>query len=208
MNIQKKTWPEYFQKILDGEKTFDVRVADFTCTPGDILVLQEWDPQTKEYTGREIEKEITYVVPLKQFTFWKQEDLDTYGLQVMGLNNITPSISLDSIIFYTNDIETVKDFYLNTIHLILEYQQQDKYISFLITDTIRLGIKKAVEKREVPGSQSMMLASTSIDALYQEFQQNKIPFYKNLTDESWGKAFAILDPDGNKIEYIQRKETV
>jgi hypothetical protein len=80
----KKTWPEYFQKILDGSKTFDLRLADWNCQEGDILVLQEWDPDTKEYTGRELEKEITFVGRTKEFTFFKPEDIDKYGYQVIS----------------------------------------------------------------------------------------------------------------------------
>lgn len=47
MIIEKKVWPEWFQKILDGVKTFEVRLADFECNSGDILVLKEWSPETK-----------------------------------------------------------------------------------------------------------------------------------------------------------------
>jgi hypothetical protein len=54
--IYKKTWPKYFELVRDGTKTFDFRLADFDCTPGDILVLQEWDPETREYTGSELRK--------------------------------------------------------------------------------------------------------------------------------------------------------
>ena len=59
--IHKKVWPKYFQKILDGKKTYELRLADWECKEGDILVLQEWDPETKEYTGRKVEKEVTYL---------------------------------------------------------------------------------------------------------------------------------------------------
>ena len=69
MRIEKKAWPEYFQKIIDGAKTYDLRVADFECQPGDILVLKEWNPQTKKYTGRQIEKKVTYVGNTKKFFF-------------------------------------------------------------------------------------------------------------------------------------------
>jgi len=40
MKIEKKVWPKYFQKILDGDKTFELRLADFKCNPSDVLVLQ------------------------------------------------------------------------------------------------------------------------------------------------------------------------
>ena len=54
--IRKKTWKEAFEKMLSGEKTFDARLANFNCQIGDILVLEEYDPELKKYTGRKIEK--------------------------------------------------------------------------------------------------------------------------------------------------------
>jgi len=44
MRHTKKVWPEYFQRILGGKKTFELRLADWECAEGDGLVLQEWDP--------------------------------------------------------------------------------------------------------------------------------------------------------------------
>jgi ribosomal protein S17 len=70
MRIEKKVWPEYFQKIIDGVKTYELRLADFDCSPGDILVLKEWSPETKEFTGRVLEKEVTYVGKTKKQKFW------------------------------------------------------------------------------------------------------------------------------------------
>jgi ASC-1-like (ASCH) protein len=83
MKHKKKVWPEYFQKILDGKKTYELRLADWECNEGDILVLQEWDPETKEYTGREIEKEVTYVGKTKNLIFWPKEDVEKYGYQII-----------------------------------------------------------------------------------------------------------------------------
>ena len=84
MKIEKKVWPEYFQKIIDGVKTYELRLADFECKPGDILVLKEWDPKTKEYTGRVIEKTVTYVGKTKGQTFWPKEDVEKYGYQIIA----------------------------------------------------------------------------------------------------------------------------
>jgi hypothetical protein len=84
MNIEKKVWPGYFQKILDGVKTYELRLADFECNPGDTLVLREWDPKTKEYSGRQIEKVVTYVGKTKDMTFWPKEDVEKYGYQIMA----------------------------------------------------------------------------------------------------------------------------
>ncbi|GEM_PF-5186419 len=35
MKIEKKVWPEYFEKILTGEKKFELRLADWQCQAGD-----------------------------------------------------------------------------------------------------------------------------------------------------------------------------
>lgn len=83
--IEKKTWPEYFQDILEGKKNFDLRLNDFDCEVGDILIFKEYDPEKKEYTGREVEKEIGYVLKTKGNDFWNKEDVDKYGYIVMGL---------------------------------------------------------------------------------------------------------------------------
>ena len=84
MTIEKKTWPEYFQQILDGDKTFELRLADFACDVGDVLVLREWDPATKEYTGRELSKKVTYVLKTKDVEFWPKEEIEEHGFQVIG----------------------------------------------------------------------------------------------------------------------------
>ena len=84
MKIEKKVWPEYFQKIIDGVKKYELRLADFECNPGDILVLREWNPKTKEYTGRVVEKTVTYVGKTKGQTFWPKEDVEKYGFQIIA----------------------------------------------------------------------------------------------------------------------------
>jgi hypothetical protein len=63
MTVHKlKTWPEFFDAILSGEKTFEIRYDDRGYRAGDRLLLQEWRPQTKEYTGREMWLEVTYII--------------------------------------------------------------------------------------------------------------------------------------------------
>jgi len=84
MRHEKKVWPEYFQKILNGEKTYELRLADWECNPGDILVLQEWNPETKQFTGRTLEKEVTYVGKTKNMTFWPNDDVQKYGYQIIA----------------------------------------------------------------------------------------------------------------------------
>ena len=84
MKIEKKTWPDLFEKIISGEKTFELRLADWECQPGDILVLREWDPETKQYTGRQIEKKVTFRIKTKDLKFFPKEDIEKYGWQIIG----------------------------------------------------------------------------------------------------------------------------
>ena len=57
-----KTWPEYFQAVWDGTKTFEARKNDRDFKIGDTLILREFDPKTQEYSGRYIFKEVTYLI--------------------------------------------------------------------------------------------------------------------------------------------------
>ena len=66
MRHELKTWPEYYEKVASGKKTFEVRKLDRFFNIGDILVLKEWSPvrwkDTDGYSGKEVEKKVTYVM--------------------------------------------------------------------------------------------------------------------------------------------------
>ncbi len=87
MIIKKKAWPEMFEAMLSGKKKFDLRLDDFECNEGDILVFEEWNPETKEYTGRKLEKKVSYVMKSKDLKFWKKEKIDKFGFQVISLED-------------------------------------------------------------------------------------------------------------------------
>lgn len=55
VTINKKCWPEFFEKFLSGERTFELRLADFDLKEGDTIIMEEFNPETKEYTGRKAE---------------------------------------------------------------------------------------------------------------------------------------------------------
>lgn len=57
-----KSWPHLFEATLTGAKTHDLRRADERdYRAGDVLLLQEFDPATQRYTGRELRVRITYI---------------------------------------------------------------------------------------------------------------------------------------------------
>ena len=84
MKIQKKIWPKYFEAVKSGKKKFELRLADFNIKPDDILVLKEWDPKTKSYSGRIIEKKVSYIIKTKDINFWSQKDVAKYGYQIIS----------------------------------------------------------------------------------------------------------------------------
>jgi hypothetical protein len=85
VRIEKKVWTGFFDVLLSGEKTFDLRLADFECKPGDTLILREWDPKTRQYTGRALEKKVGYVLKMKDVKFFTEEDVMKFGYQVISL---------------------------------------------------------------------------------------------------------------------------
>lgn len=48
------------------DKTFEIRNNDRNFQVGDRIDLLEWNPDTKEYTGREVEGRITYITNFAQ----------------------------------------------------------------------------------------------------------------------------------------------
>ena len=82
--IVKKIYSDMFQAIIDGKKNFELRLADQNYQEGDILVLKEID-KTRNFTGREIKKKITFIIKTKDLSYFKQEDIDKYGYVILSL---------------------------------------------------------------------------------------------------------------------------
>lgn len=59
---QLKTMPEYFNDVITGKKTFEFRVNDRNYKVGDYLALNEYDPNTKTYTGRSCLVIVDYIL--------------------------------------------------------------------------------------------------------------------------------------------------
>lgn len=79
-----KIWPQYFCRVADGTKTFEVRKNDRGFQPGDAVWLREWDPKKSidmderhgvpgmtnygyeygDYTGKSLSFVIGYVLPI------------------------------------------------------------------------------------------------------------------------------------------------
>ena len=57
-----KIVPEYFKDVLSGEKTFEIRKKDRPFHKGDLLALNEYDPNDKAYTGKSCLVYIDYIL--------------------------------------------------------------------------------------------------------------------------------------------------
>ena len=62
-----KTWIGYWEDVVKGIKKFEIRKNDRGFKSNDVLVLQEWDNHTEEYTGRELEIMVDYILEGGQF---------------------------------------------------------------------------------------------------------------------------------------------
>jgi len=84
--IRKKIWPKYFEAIKSGKKTFELRLNDFDVKEGDILMLEEWDPEKEKYTGRSLERKVLSVSKFRiEKLFWSEEEIKEKGLQIISL---------------------------------------------------------------------------------------------------------------------------
>lgn len=85
--IKKKILPEYFEAVLSGKKKYELRLNDFDVAEGDTLVLEEWNPATKMYTGRSVERRVTYVGRFRiDKLFWPEEEIQEKGIQIISLS--------------------------------------------------------------------------------------------------------------------------
>lgn len=94
--IHKKLSKTYFDEIASGNKTFEYRVNDFECEPGDILILEEYEyDQGQETTagrrptGRILRKKVGYVAKTTDFDWLNRPDVkadfEKYGAQIISL---------------------------------------------------------------------------------------------------------------------------
>jgi len=81
--IKKKIWPKYFKDVKSGKKKFELRLADFKIREGDTLILGEWNPKRKEYTGRKIKKKVKYVLKFNLNDFGQKKEIRKKGLYVV-----------------------------------------------------------------------------------------------------------------------------
>jgi len=79
-----KTWEEYFNAIASGEKNFELRKNDRGFLVGHELLLREYSPESKTFTGRTVRRKISYLL--------SGTDAEQFGLKpgycIMGLTEV------------------------------------------------------------------------------------------------------------------------
>ncbi len=61
MHHTVKSWPWFFQPMLEGKKKHDMRSKDREYSVGDTITLLEFDPRNGQYTGASLVVKITYI---------------------------------------------------------------------------------------------------------------------------------------------------
>ncbi|AYV74482.1 DUF3850 domain-containing protein [Bacillus sp. PK3-056] len=61
-----KIQPEYFDSVSKGIKSFEIRKNDRNYKVGDVLLLQEYIPSETKFTGRVLDRKITYITDYAQ----------------------------------------------------------------------------------------------------------------------------------------------
>ena len=79
MEIKKKTWSDLFERMVQGKKSTDIRLADFDIKEGDTLVLEEYNPKTKKDTGRSIKKKVKNLNKVHLTDFHEIDKIKKYG---------------------------------------------------------------------------------------------------------------------------------
>lgn len=94
-----KILPKYFNSVVSGEKTFELRKDDRGFEVGDILILKEFNPNKKyetiegdesHFSGRKILKEINYIL---------KDETESMGLSkdyaILGIKPIDEDVELE-----------------------------------------------------------------------------------------------------------------
>lgn len=116
----------------------------------------------------------------------------------------SPIVDLDGAVFYSKDIDKITDFYTSKLDFKVFDRQGNHFVSFSFPNGGKLGIRAEKGERETAGHQTAFISVCNIEKKFKECQELGLNIIKPITIHDWGTAFEILDPDNNKIEFIER----
>ncbi len=117
-------------------------------------------------------------------------------------------MDLDSAVFYSDDLDRITTFYVDVIGLDVLYRDKDQYVAFEFPSGARLGINRPTNElrpRDKPGHQTIFLKVDDVKSRSEDFIAQGFELFEPYVEEDWGEFFAILDPDDNKIGFINSK---
>jgi hypothetical protein len=74
----------FFEKIMSGEKNFEIRLGSMEIKEGDVLIIKERGYNGEE-TGRELKKKVGFTLRTNDLTWWNSEEKNKHGFVVMQL---------------------------------------------------------------------------------------------------------------------------
>ncbi len=117
------------------------------------------------------------------------------------------NLNLESVILYTKDIKRIRDFYEKIIGLEFHYQDEERFVSFHFANRVNLGIRLEKEgTREIAGYQTIFIQPENIQEEFERLKNLGLEFKDELKEYNWGVYFALHDPDGNKVSFIESKK--
>jgi hypothetical protein len=89
--IALKSWPENFAEIEKGCRV-DLRINDKPYKHGSMLLFQEFNPETKQYTGKTATRQIKRITPWKPAEYYAPEQIRTQGIAVLGWKGLEQKV--------------------------------------------------------------------------------------------------------------------
>lgn len=62
-----KIWPEHYQAVISGMKKAELRKNDRNYSVGDSLILKEYRPKARKFTGLEAHVLVTHVADVGEW---------------------------------------------------------------------------------------------------------------------------------------------
>ena len=114
-----------------------------------------------------------------------------------------------AVIIQVSNMEKSLKFYNETLDLTLKTQSKD-WTEFFNSGTV-VALHRANNKEQVDSGRGMLLGFTVYDfeSVVKILKENKVEFFKEPAEESFGKHTIIKDPDDHliSIAQIKRKPT-
>ena len=114
-----------------------------------------------------------------------------------------------AVIIQVSDMEKSSKFYNDTLGLPMKTQSKD-WTEFFSSGTV-IALHRANNKEQVYSGKGMLLGFTVYDfeTVVENLNETKFDFFKEPTEESFGKHTIIKDPDYHliSIAQIKRKPT-